>query len=110
MLIDPLAMATITAAVSVLANEYLKGVVGEAGKETWKAVKSLFGWTSDPHPSEIPEKVAIALEASPDVAEKVLDLLKSSESGTAGTIVGKIQVSDGKIVVAQVIRADTFNM
>lgn len=103
MLIDPVALASITAAVSVLGNEYLKGFASEAGKGTWSGVKALFGWTSDPAPAEIPEKVATALTASPDIAEKLLELLKSSQTGTATAMVGKLEVNGGKVVIANTI-------
>ena len=110
MIIDPAALATITAAVSVLGNEYLKGIAGEAGKATWSNVKTLFGWTSDPHPADIPEKVTSALTASPELAERLLQVLKSNPSDTASAIVGKIEVTGGKVVVAQTIVTNTFKM
>src|ERR1035437_4339103 len=66
MSITPVALASITAAVSVLGTEYLKGIATDEGKGTWSGIKALFGWTSDPAPAEIPEKVATALTASPD--------------------------------------------
>ena len=79
MVIDSAALATITAAVSVLGNEYLKGIAGEAGKATWSAVKSLFGWTSDPHPAEIRIKSLFVAgfaracrKASPGIEERSL--------------------------------------
>lgn len=103
MKIDAAALATITAAVSVLGNEYLKGIAGDAGKATWSAVKALFGWTSDPNPADIPEKVTGALTASPELVEKLLAILKSDSSDTPSQIVGKIEVSGGKVVVAQTI-------
>ena len=108
MVIEPAALATITAAVSAVGNEYLKGVASEASKATWSAVKSLFGWTSDPAPSEIREKVTAALTASPALAEKLVPLLKSD--ATASALVGKIEASGGKVVVAQTINANIFQM
>ena len=110
MVVEPAALATLTAAVSVLGNEYLKGIAGEAGKATWSAVKSLFGWTSDPPPAEIPEKVTMALTASPDLAEKLLHVLKTNSDSTARAMVGKIEASGGKVVVAQTIVTNTFQM
>jgi hypothetical protein len=110
MSIDPVALASITSAVSILGTEYLKGFASEVGKATWTDVKALFGWTSDPEPAEIPEKVANALTASPDLMAKLLDLLKSNQAGTATAMVGKINASGGKIVVAQTIVTDHFQM
>jgi hypothetical protein len=108
MVIEPAALAAIAASVSVVGNEYLKGVASEAGKATWSAVKSLFGWTSDPAPSEIPGKVTAALNDSPALAEKLLPLLKND--GSASAMVGKIEAIGGKVVVAQVINANIFQM
>ena len=54
--IDPITLASVTAAVSVLGNEFLKGMVTEAGKRAWTGIKALFGWTSDPAPAEIPRE------------------------------------------------------
>jgi hypothetical protein len=96
--------------VAVLGNEYLRGVASEAGKSTWTGIKSLLGWTSDPGPAEIPEKVANALTASPDITEKLLQLLKSNQTGTATAMVGKIEASGGKIIVVNTIVTDRFEM
>ncbi|MGA7414533.1 MAG: hypothetical protein WBW33_28950 [Bryobacteraceae bacterium] len=109
-MIDPVALATITSAVSVLGTEYLKGFSTEAGKATWTGVKALFRWASDPEPAEIPEKVATTLTASPDLTEKLLELLKNNQTGTASAMVGKISVSGGKVVVANTIVTDHFQM
>jgi hypothetical protein len=100
MVIDPVVLSSLAAAVSVLGTDYLKGVGSEAGKATWTALKSLFGWASDPVPAEIPEKVTNALTASPQLTEKLLALLKNGENGAAMALVGKIEVTGGKVVVA----------
>jgi hypothetical protein len=109
-MLDPVALASITSAVAVLGTEYLKGVATEAGKSTWAGIKSLLGWTSDPAPAEIPQKVANALDRSPETAEKLLALLKASHLGAATALVGKIEASGGKIVVANTIVTDHFQM
>jgi len=108
--IDPVALATITSAVSVLGNEYLKGAASEAGKATWVRIKTLLSWKSDPAPAEIPEKVASALTESPEMLNRLLALLKNNDAGTATAIVGKIEARGGKIVVADTIITDRFQM
>jgi hypothetical protein len=101
MLIDPNALAQITATVGVIGNEYLKGVASDAGKATWSQIKEIFGWTSDPGPAEISEKAASALKESPDLAAELLGLLKSDRGGKAAALVGNIEVSNGgKVVIA----------
>ena len=98
--IDPIALSSVAAAVSVLRNEYLKGIATDAGKATWTGIKHLLGWTSDPAPDEISQKVKDAVTISPQITEKLLDLLKNSQSDAAKTLVGRIEVSGGKVVVA----------
>jgi len=101
-MLDPITIATITAAVSVLGNEYLKGIASEAGKATWQKVKALLGWTSDPEMAEVPERVAKKLHQSPEIAQELREILKSnSETGAAAAIVGKIKAE--KVIVAQTI-------
>jgi hypothetical protein len=109
-MIDPVALASITSAVAVLGNEYLKGIAGDAGKSTWTKIKSLLGWVSDPVPADIPEKVVAALTAHPENTETLLNLLKSDPSCSASALVGKIEATGGKIVVATSIVTDRFQM
>jgi hypothetical protein len=99
---DPITIAMITAAVSVLGNEYLKGIASEAGKNTWQKVKSLFGWESEPEVSDVASQVARKLHASPELVQQVWELLKSNkDAGTASAMVGKIEAE--KVVVSQII-------
>jgi hypothetical protein len=103
-MIDPVVLSSITAAVSQLGSEFAKGVANEAGKSTWASIKKLFGWETDPLVAEIPEKVARALTVSPHTSEKVLQFLKHSEIGEASSLVGKLEVSGGKVVIADSIQ------
>jgi hypothetical protein len=99
MTLDPVAMATITSAVSVLGTEYLKGVGTEAGKATWNKLKSLLGWKEDPPAEEIPHAVATSLKTSPDLAQKILELLKDNRAaGVAASMVGKIDAKNVAII------------
>jgi hypothetical protein len=98
--IDPLVLSSIAASVSLLGTEYLKGAATEAGKSTWEAVKCLFGWSSDPEPKEIPAKVTHALQSSPELLEKILQLLNTSQSETVTQLVGNVDMQNGKLVVA----------
>jgi hypothetical protein len=108
-MIDPITLSSITAAVSVLGNEVAKGIASEAAKTAWGGVKNLFRWTSDPAPHEIPAEVAKTTEASPEIVEKLLELLKHNQTGTATQLVGHLEVqAGGKVVVAD--KVDTINM
>jgi hypothetical protein len=108
MFIDPAVLSSITAAVSLLGTEVVKGAASEAGKATWAGIKSLCGWSFDPEPKEIPEKVADAVAVSPELLEKLLQLLRTSQDGTTATQVGKIDARDSKVVVAHSV--ETLNM
>lgn len=109
-MIDPVALASITAAVSVIANEYFKNMASEAAKSTWEGVKKLFGWNIDPVPAEVPFKVATALTASPDLVEKLLEIIKADRQATSSAMVGNIDAKGGKVIVATTIVTDTFQM
>ena len=109
-MIEPSVLASLTAAVTVLANEYLKGVASEAGKSCWAEIKTLLGWKSDPPAAQIPDQVAAKLNESPEMAEKLVQLLKDHPTGTASAFVGRIEAAGGKVVVANTIVTDTFQM
>jgi hypothetical protein len=103
MSIDPNVLAEITAAVGVLGKEFLDGVASDAGKAAWTHIKAMFGWTSDPAPAEISAKAISALSESkdPDLTQKILELLKSDQTGRAAALVGNLVVSSGgKVVIA----------
>ena len=98
-MVDSITLATVTSAVVVLATECAKGV-SSASKDLWGKVKSLFGWHSEPKPTDLAQAVASKLEKDDALVVQILDLLKSdSASGTpAGTLVGNIDAT--KVVVA----------
>jgi hypothetical protein len=97
--IDPAVLSSVTTAVTLLGTEYVKGTASEAGKATWAGVKSLFGWSFDPKPEQIPTQVATAVVASPELAERLIQLLKTSQDGTTTALVGKIDARDSNVIV-----------
>lgn len=105
MLLDPITLATVTSAVTLLGSEAVKGFASEAGKTAWGAIKSLFGWKVDPAPADIPERVATTLTASPELAHKVWELLRNNrDAGLAASIVGKVKAE--KVIVIQTMHGD----
>jgi hypothetical protein len=110
MAIDPAALASITAAVSLLGKDCMAGLATDAGKSAWAGIKSLFGWTSDPDSAEIPQKVADSLTSSPDIVEQLLTLLQSRDAGTPTALVGNIEMKGGKVVVANTLITEKFQM
>jgi hypothetical protein len=108
MTLDPVVLSSITTAVALLGQDYLKGVSGEAGKATWNGIKHLFGWQADPSIAEIPANVAEGLSNSPEILEKLLELLKQDRVGPAASLVQNVTVAGGKAVFAQTIH--TLNM
>ena len=108
MMLDPVVLSSLTTAVAFVGQEFAKGVSGEAGKATWNGIKHLFGWYTDPPLAEIPTKVAEGLSHSPEISEKLLELLKQDRLGPAASLVQSVTVTGGKVVFAQ--KVDTLNM
>jgi hypothetical protein len=104
-MIDPISLAVITSAVSLLGTEFAKGIASEAGKSSWEKIKQLFGWVHDPDPAEIPQRVATALVDSPDLAKTVLELLKRDPGcGAPAAMVG--QITADKVVNVMTMHGD----
>jgi hypothetical protein len=60
-MIDPISLATLTSAVTVLGAECIKGASRGAGQDLWGKVKSLFNWGADPDLADLAVKVASKL-------------------------------------------------
>lgn len=98
---DPVTLATVTAALTVLATECTKGVACDSGKEVWQCAKSLMGWESDPLPADLAVSIASQLNSSDKLACQIVDLLKSTtdHEDSAATLVNNVKW-DGNTVVA----------
>lgn len=97
---DPVTLATITSAVTVLATECSKGIAAEAGKDLWAKIKALLEWKDEPPPSQLSEKIATELQNQPSVALQIVELLKNNaKSISAGALVTNLTAE--KVVVAQ---------
>jgi hypothetical protein len=104
--VEPLTLATLTAAVTVLASEVGKGIASEAGKTAWSRIKALFKWSADPAETDLSTAIAKTLEANQALARQVVEILQGQSTGTASTLVGRIDAE--KVIVAEKI--DTVNM
>jgi hypothetical protein len=106
---DPITLATVTSAVTLLASECGKGLASEGGKDLWKKIKSKLGWDSDPSPEDIAPKIAGRLERDDALLTQIVGLLKAQPAGTASQIVGSIQAE--RVVAAQQVNvAGDFHM
>ena len=103
---EPVTLATLTAAATVLASEVGKGIASEAGKSAWGRIKALFNWSADPPEADLSADIAKALAANETLARQVVEILQAESTGTASTLVGTINAD--KVVVADKI--DTVNM
>jgi CHASE3 domain sensor protein len=107
-MLDPVSLAALTSAITLVGQDYAKGIASEAGKATWERIKSLFGWHAEPPLAAIPERVAAGITASPEIAEELLKLLKQAPSQAAASLVQNVTITGGKVVMAQNI--ETLNM
>jgi len=97
---DPVTLATITAALTVLSMEVAKGAAGEAGKTLWNKIKSKLGWDQDPSPQDLAPEIARKLAADFKLAQEVVKLLQlhPESSRQASTLVQNIDAE--KVIVA----------
>lgn len=103
---DPIALATATSALTVLASECAKGAASEVGKDIWSKAKGLFGWTEEPAASVLPKAIATELHSNDELLSAIVKLLAeapASEQSTqiAGSLVGNLRSE--RVVVAQKI-------
>jgi hypothetical protein len=104
---DPVVLATVTSAVTVLAREAGalatteagKAFASEAGKTLWGTVRNLLGWKEDPKPASLAIDVAHALQKNPDLLTQVVELLKAHESQGDGAARALVERIDAKKVV-----------
>jgi|GEM_PF-3311622 hypothetical protein len=88
-MIDPVSIAAVTAAVTVLATKFVEGVLAEAGKSLWKRVAPVLGLAESPKPEDLPdmpEKVAQALVERPDALAEVQRILAENPAATGVNI------------------------
>jgi len=98
---DPITLATVTSAATVLATEVAKGAAGEAGKDVWTKIKSLLGWKAEPAPAELAPSIAATLLEQPALAEQLAPLLQQRAAGSAAALAKSIRVGQGSVTVVR---------
>ena len=101
---DPVIVSAITAALTALAAEVAKGAASAAGKDAWAKIKQLLGARPQAALDQAQAAVAEQLESEPEVAIKLLELLKASQSDNVSQLVGSIDAQ--KVIVAGTITGD----
>ena len=87
---EPVTLAVVTSACTVLAKEVAKGAASEAGKSLWNKISSRLFSNSKENPGseEIPAKIALKLKDDEELLDELIKLLKSnSEAGSSSSIV-----------------------
>ncbi|RYZ10573.1 MAG: hypothetical protein EOO70_10315 [Myxococcaceae bacterium] len=103
---NPIALATVTSAVTLLATEAAKAVATQAAKDAWERVKAHLGFDAEPSAPEVPALTATALQERPELLPELQRIVAESGSQAAGQLVGTVNAE--KVVVAQNI--DTLHM
>ena len=99
---DPIVLATVTSALTLLGTEFAKDVASEAGKSTWAKIRGLLGWKSDPPAEDLAATLAGRLQEDPKLTSQLVRLLQESkDAGTAASLVGQIN-ADKVIVIGEV--------
>lgn len=102
---DPVILATITSALTLIATEAAKGAANEAGIALWARIKSMMGWVQEPRLPDVAPEIARKLLTDSELATKILELLQSHPEGSrqASTLVQSIDAE-------KVIRAEKFEV
>jgi hypothetical protein len=108
---DPIALATITSGITVLASECAKGVAGEAGKDLWARIKKRLGLQQEPELPALAPAVAQKLSTDESAAKDVIELLRNHASAapTAAAMIGQINAERVVVIGQQKIEGD-FNL
>ncbi len=107
---DPVTLATITSAITIVGTECAKGVASSAGKDLWSRIRSLLHFQKEPEVAELPTSIATALLRDEEAAKKIVQLLQcSSKDEFAASLVSRIDAE--KVIVVQNMKIDgDFNM
>lgn len=103
---DPVTIATITSAVTVVAAEVAKGIASAASKDIWSKIKGVLGWSENPNLSDMPIHLAKRLLSDAEIGRKLLEILQTIPADVAPDIqvpkslVDKLEIKGGKVVVA----------
>jgi hypothetical protein len=103
---DPVTLATVTAALTLLGTECAKGLASQAGKDLWSRAKGLLGWTKEPNAQELPKAIATKLNTDQALMGQIITLLREAKTGDStvqmvGSLVGDLSAE--KAVVAQYV-------
>lgn len=110
---DPVALATVTSAVTMLASEAGKGIAGEAAKDLWGQIRRRLGLAKDPSKEELAPTVARALAEDEAAAGDVVRMLQqhAGQAGDAASLVGRIDAEKVIYIANQtVVGGQTFNL
>lgn len=110
---DPVALATVTSAVTMLASEAGKGLAGEAAKDLWGRIRSRLGLAKEPPMEELAPTVARALSDNEAAASDVVRMLQqhAGQAGDAASLVGRIDAEKVIYIANQtVFGGQTFNL
>lgn len=109
---DPIALATITSAVAVLATEAGKASASEAGKTAWGAVKTALGWQPNDGTAmkDLAPKVATELLKRPELASEIVKLLRAAPADlrSPSSLVERIDAE--RVIVGTVNVGGDFHM
>ncbi|WIG93536.1 hypothetical protein [Myxococcus sp. SDU36] len=102
---DPVTLATVTSAITVLGTKVAEGLASGAGKSIWESVLKIFKWDAAPPVDGLAQATAEHLQAHPNHVAQTIQVLRQ-DTGSVGMLVGRIDAE--KVVVAQSIH--TINM
>mgnify|MGYP005635612045 FL=1 len=107
---DPITLATVTAALTVLATECSKGAAKEVGEDLWTKAKSLLGWKKQPATTDLASAIAEKLHSDQDLMREMVKLLQQTNSvENVSALVQNVSAKKLVIIKDQTVNGD-FNL
>jgi hypothetical protein len=108
--VDPVTLATVTAALTVLGSEVGSGIAKEAGKDLWSKAKSLLGLKKEPEQADLASTIAERLSGDEDLMKSLVELLQQTQPvERVSALVQNVNAEKLVIIKDQTVNGD-FNL
>jgi hypothetical protein len=103
---DPITIATVTAAATVIGVSVLRGTAPDADKAAWDELQEVFGWDKQPTTDDLSATIAYQLINEEDVAGQVVYIIKTNADKNTARLLGGIRLMTEEEAAAEEAEGD----